>query len=55
MPLYHFWGEGSLTKIDYRKKGALILASLPEDPDVFSENHDFWCSSTPQPSLERKR
>ena len=26
-----FWGEGSPTKIDYIKKGALILTSLLED------------------------
>ena len=26
-----FWGEGSPTKIDYRRKGALILTSLLED------------------------
>ena len=27
MPFYRFVGEGSLSKIDYRKKGALILTS----------------------------
>ena len=26
-----FWGEGSPTKIDYRKKGTLIPTSLLED------------------------
>ena len=26
-----FWGEGSPTKIDYRKKGTLLLTSLLED------------------------
>ena len=26
-----FWGEGSPTKVDYRKKGILILTSLLED------------------------
>ena len=26
-----FWGEGSPTKTDYRKKGTLILASLPKN------------------------
>ena len=31
MPFYPFLGEGSPTKIDYRKKGTLILASLLED------------------------
>ena len=31
MPFYPFWGEGSPTKIDYRKEGALILTSLLED------------------------
>ena len=33
MPFYHFLGEGSPTKIDYRKKGTLILTSLLEDLD----------------------
>ena len=28
MPVYPFWGEGSPTKIDYRKKGTHILTSL---------------------------
>ena len=28
---YSFLGEGSPTKIDYRKKGTLILTSLLED------------------------
>ena len=27
MPFYPFLGEGSPTKIDYRKKGALILST----------------------------
>ena len=31
VPFYVFWGEGSPTKIDYRKKGSLSLASLLED------------------------
>ena len=32
VPFYHFfWGGGSPTKIDYRKKGTLILTSLLED------------------------
>ena len=31
MPFYPFLGEGSPTKIDYRKKGTLILTSLLED------------------------
>ena len=35
VPFYPFLGEGSPTKIDYRKKGALILTSLLEDLDVF--------------------
>ena len=30
-PLFPFLGEGSPTKIDYRKKGTLILTSLLED------------------------
>ena len=28
VPFYPFTGEGSPTKIDYRKKGTLILTSL---------------------------
>ena len=35
VPFYPFCGEGSPTKIDYRKKGALILTSLPEDLVLF--------------------
>ena len=31
MPFYPFFGEGSSTKIDYRKNGTLILTSLLED------------------------
>ena len=31
VPFYPFLGEGSPTKIDYRKKGTLILTSLLED------------------------
>ena len=31
LPSYPFLGEGSPTKIDYRKKGTLILTSLLED------------------------
>ena len=31
MPFYPSLGEGSPTKIDYRKKGTLILTSLLED------------------------
>ena len=31
VPFCRFLGEGSPTKIDYRKKGALILTSLLED------------------------
>ena len=34
VPFYPFFGEGSLTKIDYRKKGTLILTSLLEDLDI---------------------
>ena len=30
MPFYLFFGEGSPSKIDYRKKGTLILTSLLE-------------------------
>ena len=35
MPFYPFLGEGSPTKIDYRKKGTLILTFLLEDLDRF--------------------
>ena len=31
VPFYPFWEEGSPTKIDYSKKGALIQTSLLED------------------------
>ena len=31
MPFYPFLGEGSPTKIDYRKQGTLILTSIVED------------------------
>ena len=31
MPFYPLLGKGSPTKIDYRKKGTLILSSLLED------------------------
>ena len=31
MPFYPFFGEGSPTKIDYKKMGTLILASLLEE------------------------
>ena len=33
VPFYPLLGEGSLTKMDYRKKGTLILTSLLEDLD----------------------
>ena len=33
MPFHPFLGEGSPTKIDYRKKVTLILASLLADLD----------------------
>ena len=35
VPFYPFLGEGSPNKIDYRKKGTLILTSLLEDPVVY--------------------
>ena len=31
VPFYTFLGEGSPTKVDYRQKGTLILASLLEE------------------------
>ena len=36
MPFHSFLGEGSPTKIDYRKKGALILTSLLENLGMYS-------------------
>ena len=33
VPIYPFLGEGSPTKIDYRKKGTLLLTFLLEDLD----------------------
>ena len=36
MPFYPLLGEGSPTKIDYSKKGTLILASLLEDLAEFA-------------------
>ena len=41
--LLPFFGEGSPTKIDYRKKGTLILTSLLEDLDKLNnkEPHCF--------------
>ena len=35
VPFYPFLGEGSPSKIDYRKKGTLILTSLLEDLGMF--------------------
>ena len=34
VPFFPFFGEGSLTKIDYRKKGTLILTSPLHNPDM---------------------
>ena len=36
---YPFLGEGSPTKLDWRKKGTLILSSLLED---VVEDGEFW-------------
>ena len=47
MPFCPFLGEGSPAKIDYRKKGTLILASLLEDPDIKGNQEEhvtFWRS-----------
>ena len=35
-PLHIFWGRVPLTKIDYRKKGTLILTSPLEDPGTLN-------------------
>ena len=40
--LLPFFGEGSPTKIDYGKKGALILTSLLEDLVLFRGAWDKW-------------
>ena len=45
VPFYPFLGEeGSPTKIDYSKKGTLILTSLLEDLVPFPLPFLFWCS-----------
>ena len=36
VPFYPVFGEGSPTKIDYRKKGTLVLSSLLEDLDLLA-------------------
>ena len=44
VPFYPFFGEGSPSKIDYRKTGTLILTSLLEDlGEVLSESRVFFC------------
>ena len=48
MPFYPFWGEGFPTKIDYRKKGTLILTSLLED--LVAETHSSACQPPAHPS-----
>ena len=61
MPFYPFLGEGSPTKMDYRKKGTLILTSLQEDLARVClkmgtrSPHNGWCPcSFPfKTSLER--
>ena len=35
MFFYPFFGEGSPTKIDYRKRGTLILTSLLENLSIY--------------------
>ena len=48
VPFYPFWGEGSPTKIDHRKKGTLVLASLLEDlDDLRSRNLTQYTSNRP--------
>ena len=39
---YSFFGEGSPTKIDYRKKASLILTSLLEDLERFRTPKKWW-------------
>ena len=36
-----FLGEGSPSKVDYSKKGTLILTSLLEDPDEDPGHREF--------------
>ena len=44
---YPFWGEGSPTKTDYRKKGTLILSSLLEDLEcMFCLFHSIFTPRT---------
>ena len=39
VPIYPFLLGGSLTKIDDRRKGSLILSSLLEDLDIVEKYH----------------
>ena len=64
MPFYLFFEECSPTKIDYRKKGTLILTSLLEDPSgwlVFSRLDSpkgrtcFSFDTTPKRVILQKR
>ena len=41
-----FWGEGSPTKIDYRKRGTLLLTSLLED--LFSTPKPLYPTTLPR-------
>ena len=48
MFFYSFLGEGFFTKIDYGKKGTLILTSLLEDLEAdFSTLGSTWIHSSP--------
>ena len=67
VPFYPFLGEGSPTKIDYRKKGTHILNSLLEGlddvpysfaggvPQVKNQSQTWldYCASVPAPSCSR--
>ena len=51
VPFYPFFGEGVSTKIDYRKKGTLILTSLLDDLAVFEIRFSIPCLSQLVPAL----
>ena len=42
VPFYPLLGEGSLTKIAYRKKGTVILICLLEDLALSSRTSNLW-------------
>ena len=46
VPFYPFLGEGSPTKMDYRKKATLILTSLLEDLVIYFAEDDMKSTCT---------